>query len=237
MARSISDLVEGIRSAQRDHDRVDYMLQPCHGSVVTGQLLMFRPKPKQVLHPEWMIVGLGNPGSEYRGTRHNVGFDVIDQLADRFKVKLDKSKHSARYGLGSIDGVAVVLVKPLTFMNRSGQSVAPLAREYGLAPERIVVIADDLDLVVGRTRLKPKGGAGGHNGHKSVIASLGTQDYPRLKIGIGSVDRTETIDHVLGRFTPDERDAVSDGIRRASDGVVSILRDGLEAAQNVVNVG
>jgi PTH1 family peptidyl-tRNA hydrolase len=120
-------------------------------------------------------------------------------------------------------------------MNASGRAVAPLAREYNLKPDRILVVADDLDLILGRNRLKPQGSAGGHNGHKSLIASLGTTEYPRLKIGIGSVDRTQTIDHVLGSFGRDERDVIALSLRRAVDGVEAVLERGLEAALNDVN--
>ena len=198
---------------------------------------MFRKKPPAVtLPPEWLIVGLGNPGPEYRGTRHNVGFDVIDLLADRHRIKLDKRKHRARFGVGLVGDTWAVLVKPLTYMNLSGQAVAPLAREYGIKPERILVIADDLDLDVGRVRLKPKGSAGGHNGHKSLIQLLGTQDYPRLKIGIGSVGREKTIDHVLNPFHPDERDTIRVAIARAADGVETTISQGLEAGLNSVNL-
>jgi peptidyl-tRNA hydrolase, PTH1 family len=197
---------------------------------------MFRRKPKPVLHPEWLIVGLGNPGPEYRGTRHNVGFEVIDLLAARHKLKLDGAKHQARIGTGEIRGTPVLLAKPLTYMNLSGRAVAALAREHGLKPERVLVIADDLDMAVGRTRLKTKGSAGGHNGHKSIIHSLGTQDYPRLKIGIGS-EKGQTIDHVLGRFKPEERVDIDQAVARAADGVEEVLAAGLEPAMNVVNVG
>jgi peptidyl-tRNA hydrolase, PTH1 family len=180
-------------------------------------------------------VGLGNPGPEYRGTRHNVGFDVIDRLAERHKIKLDKSKHQSRYGIGTIAGVPVLLMKPLTFMNLSGRSVAPMAREHGIKPDQILVIADDLDLPLGRTRLKPKGSAGGHNGHKSLIAALGTQEYPRIKIGIGAGEG-ETVGHVLGRFNPEDRIAADEAIARSADGIEAALREGIERAQNVVNV-
>jgi PTH1 family peptidyl-tRNA hydrolase len=197
---------------------------------------MFRKRPPEPqLPPEWIIVGLGNPGPEYKGTRHNVGFDVIERLAEKHRIKLDKSKHRARYGIGRIGESTVVLVKPLTYMNLSGQAVAPLAKEYSLGPDRILVVADDLDMVVGRVRLKPKGSAGGHNGHKSLIQSLGTQEYPRLKIGIGSVDRTATVDHVLGAFKGDERDVIARALTKAADGVERILEAGLEAGQNLVN--
>lgn len=197
---------------------------------------MFRKRPPEPqLPPEWIIVGLGNPGPEYKGTRHNVGFDVIERLAEKHRIKLDKSKHKARYGVGRIGESSVVLVKPLTYMNLSGQAVAPLAKEYSIAPDRILVVADDLDMVVGRVRLKPKGSAGGHNGHKSLIQSLGTQEYPRLKIGIGSVDRSETVGHVLGAFKGDERDVIARALAKAADGVERILDAGLEAGQNFVN--
>jgi PTH1 family peptidyl-tRNA hydrolase len=198
---------------------------------------MFRKKPPTpTLPPEWMVVGLGNPGPEYRGTRHNVGFEVIDMLAERHRIKLDRSKHQARYGIGTIGETSVLLVKPLTYMNLSGRAVAPFARDYTLKPERILVVADDLDLVTGRVRLKPKGSAGGHNGHKSLIASLGTQEYPRLKIGIGSVDRSQTIDHVLGAFKGDERDAIAIALKRAAETVERVLQYGLEDGMNFANV-
>ncbi|MGV3615445.1 MAG: aminoacyl-tRNA hydrolase [Fimbriimonas sp.] len=199
---------------------------------------MFRKKPPEpTLPPEWIVVGLGNPGPEYKGTRHNVGFDVIERLAERHRIKLDRSKHQARYGVGSIGGTSVVLVKPLTYMNLSGRAVAPLAKEYSLAPERILVVADDLDLVTGRVRLKPKGSAGGHNGHKSLIQALGTQDYPRLKIGIGSVDRSQTVDHVLGAFKGDERDIIVRALERSVEGVERVVEYGLESGLNFVNEG
>jgi PTH1 family peptidyl-tRNA hydrolase len=197
---------------------------------------MFRRAPKSPeAPPEWILVGLGNPGPEYRGTRHNVGFDVIDILSERHRIKIDRSKHKARYGLGEIAGHPVLLVKPMTYMNLSGQAVAPFAREHGLKPERVLVVADDLDLDVGRVRLKPKGSAGGHNGHKSLIASLGTQEYPRIKIGIGSVDRSVTIDHVLGPFSPEERDLIRLALARAADGAERVVTQGVEAGMNFVN--
>jgi len=199
---------------------------------------MFRAKPKTPeLPPEWIVVGLGNPGPEYRGTRHNVGFEVIDLLGERNRLKLDRSKHKARYAIGQIGGHSALLVKPMTFMNLSGQSVAPFMREFSLKPDRVLVIADDLDLTVGRVRLKPKGGAGGHNGHRSLIQLLGTQEYPRIKIGIGSVDRSETLEHVLGAFPPDEREKINIAVQRSADCVERVLADGLEAAMSWVNEG
>jgi peptidyl-tRNA hydrolase, PTH1 family len=198
---------------------------------------MFRKKPSPPVNVEWLVVGLGNPGPEYARTRHNVGFDVIDAFAEAHKIKIDKAKHRARYGLGNVDGIGVALAKPMTFMNASGQSVVPLLREFGLTAANLLVITDDLDLDVGRTRLKPKGGAGGHNGHKSIINSIGTQDYPRLKIGIHSERRDETIDFVLSRFHPEERTDIDRAIRKSIDGIETLLSSGLERALNVINEG
>lgn len=198
---------------------------------------MFRKRPEPAGPPGWLIVGLGNPGPQYRGTRHNVGFEVIDHLAEAHQIKLGTNKHQARYGVGRLGEASVVLVKPMTFMNLSGQAVAPIAKEFGILPNRILVIADDLDLEVGRLRLRPKGSAGGHNGHKSLIATLGTSDYPRLKIGIGSVDRSKTIDHVLGAFQGAERDLISRAIVNAADAVVVVVESRLEDGMNRVNEG
>ncbi len=196
---------------------------------------MFRKKISPDVQPEWMVVGLGNPGPEYRGTRHNVGFEVVDRLAEKYRIKLDRSKHRARFGIGLIQETPVLLVKPLTYMNLSGQAVAPLAREYSLEPAKILVVADDLDLPLGRNRLRAEGSSGGHNGHKSLIASLGTQAYPRLKIGIGSVNRSQTIDHVLGAFTGEERDEALDALKRATEGVERVLQDGVDRATESIN--
>lgn len=198
---------------------------------------MFRRKPKVPLSLDWMIVGLGNPGGEYRGTRHNVGFDVVDLIAERLRSKLDKSKHQARFGFCEIRGLAVALVKPLTFMNLSGRAVAPLAREWNLKPERILVVADETDLPLGRLRLRAAGGAGGHNGHKSIIEILGTKDYPRLRLGIGRVDKSETVDHVLSPFAQDERAAAQEMLRAAADACLLIVENGVENAIAIVNRG
>ncbi|MFW5696937.1 MAG: aminoacyl-tRNA hydrolase [Fimbriimonadaceae bacterium] len=194
---------------------------------------LFRRKATRV-QPLYMIVGLGNPGGEYARTRHNVGFDVVEELAKRHKIKLKEFRHSAKFGVGNIDEVPVALVQPLTFMNRSGQAVAPLLRQFNLKPDRMMVITDDLDLPVGRVKLKPKGSSGGHNGHKSIIASLGTDEYPRLKIGIGS-ETDDTVKHVLGRFGPDERDRVNEKIELSVQGCEEFVARGLEAAMNRVN--
>ena len=199
---------------------------------------MFRKKPPApTLPPEWLVVGLGNPGPEYKGTRHNVGFELIDRLAERHRIKLDHSKHQARYGVGTLFETPVVLVKPLTFMNLSGRAVAPLMRDFALRPERVLVVADDTDLAPGRLRLRAEGSAGGHNGHKSLIATLGTQAYPRLKIGIGRTAKDETIDHVLGPFHPDERPDIDVALRRCETVLETLFRRGPEAAMQEANGG
>lgn len=181
-----------------------------------------------MLPPEWLIVGLGNPGPEYAGTRHNIGFDVVEALAAAHKVKLGNRKHRAVFGEGMVGDVSVILAKPMTYMNLSGQAVSALARVYHLAPARVLVIADDLDLPLGRLRIRMEGGAGGHNGHKSIIQSLGTQAYPRLRIGIGKGG--ETVDHVLSKFHPDERVVVKEVSEKAVQAIETVLQRGVEIA-------
>jgi peptidyl-tRNA hydrolase, PTH1 family len=198
---------------------------------------LFRKKFTSPVDVQWVIVGLGNPGPEYAHTRHNVGFDFIDEIAKKHKIKLDKAKHRSRFGVGEIEGVGVVLVRPMTFMNVSGQAVAPLLREYNVKPDHLLVIADDLDLDVGRVRCKPKGSAGGHNGHKNLIQLLGTDEYARLKIGIGSVAKSETIDFVLSKFTAIERIDINSAIERCITGTELLLRDGVDRAISWVNDG
>ncbi|MCB8932573.1 MAG: aminoacyl-tRNA hydrolase [Chthonomonadaceae bacterium] len=193
---------------------------------------MFRRKPKEAIQPEWLIVGLGNPGAEYARTRHNVGFEVVEELSRRHRIKLDRGRNRALVGIGRIRGVAVGLVKPLTFMNLSGQSVAPLARQLGVPIDRIAVVADDLDLPVGQVRYRPRGGSGGHNGHKSLIQMLGTQEYPRLRIGIGRPGDA-TIEHVLSRFEPEERAEIDKAIAACADAVEELLADGLEGRRDL----
>jgi peptidyl-tRNA hydrolase, PTH1 family len=195
---------------------------------------VFWKKAAPGLPPEWLIVGLGNPGGEYRGTRHNVGFEVIDRLAESHRIKVGKAKHRAITGLGKINEATVLLVKPLTYMNLSGQSVAPLAKENQLKPENVFVVADDLDLPVGKLRIKLGGSAGGHNGHKSIIAALRSDDYPRLKIGIGKTQKDGTVDHVLGSFDRDEREVMDHAIRTAVKACEALARGGIQAALKVV---
>lgn len=195
---------------------------------------VFRRKPKEVLPPpEWLIVGLGNPGPEYKGTRHNIGFDVVDRLAASSKIRLETRKHRAVYGQGLLDGKSIVLVKPMTYMNFSGQAVTAISRHFSISPEKILVVADDLDLPIGKLRLRAEGSAGGHNGHKSIIQALGTQGYPRLKFGIGKSG--ETVDHVLSPFDPDERLLVQEAIERACQAIGLVLASSIDDAMAKFN--
>jgi peptidyl-tRNA hydrolase, PTH1 family len=196
---------------------------------------MFRkrpPSPPPTI--EWMMVGLGNPGAQYRGTRHNVGFAVIELLADRNRIKLDRGRNRAIVGVGAIEDHAVVLVKPTTYMNLSGQAVAPLAKQLSVKPSHVLIIADDLDLPLGKLRLRAKGSSGGHNGHRSVAASLQTTEYPRLKIGIGSVDRNETVDHVLSTFGRNERECADQAILTSAQIVEAVVKGEWESALKIV---
>ena len=162
-----------------------------------------------------MIVGLGNVGSRYDGTRHNTGFMVVDELADRNQIKINKEKDGAMIGQGMIDGEKVLLVRPMTFMNDSGRAVRPLMDFYKIDVDDLVVVQDDLDMEVGRVRLRQKGSAGGHNGIKSIIQHVGTQDFKRVKVGIGRPKIMTIVDWVLGRFTPTERPFFEEGRDKA----------------------
>ncbi len=198
-------------------------------------MLSFFKKKGPKVYPVRMVVGLGNPGAQYARTRHNVGFEALDELAQKNRLRISHSRKQALVLEAEIEGVAVALVKPLTFMNLSGRAVKALADEYSLRPDQILVIADDLDLPVGRVKMKPGGSAGGHNGHKSIIGSLKSDAYPRVKIGIGKSG--ETIDHVLGRFDPEERADIDRAINRAVEGIELWLNNGIDAAMNRINSG
>ncbi|MBB6284456.1 aminoacyl-tRNA hydrolase [Geobacillus subterraneus] len=165
-----------------------------------------------------LFVGLGNPGKEYEQTRHNIGFFVIDELAKRWNVSLKAAKFRGLFGTTSVFGEKVALCKPLTYMNLSGECVRPLIDFYGIAVEDVVIIYDDLDLPPGKIRLRLKGSSGGHNGVKSLIRHLGTEQFKRIRIGIGRPTNGQPVaDYVLGRFTEEERRAVAEAVARAAD--------------------
>lgn len=195
--------------------------------------MLFRRR-KDEARPEWMIVGLGNPGGQYDGTRHNVGFEVIRELSNRHNLPLKVRKHSSNYGVGVVAGTQVALVRPMTYMNRSGAAVGTLLREFNLAPERMVVVFDDMDLDVGRVLVKPKGGPGTHNGMRDIIEHLDTENFPRVRIGIGK-PVGPGVDYVLGRFEAEELDVILPAIRLAADACEWTVAEGVNAAMNRAN--
>ncbi len=185
--------------------------------------------------PLRLVVGLGNPGREYVGTRHNVGFEVLDRLAARRRLEPWAFKNDWQT-LWAREGSQFLFLKPQTFMNESGRSVGAAARFYKLLPESVLVVYDDLALTVGRLRLRPEGSSGGQNGMQSVIEHLNTPAVPRLRVGIGAVRGGKgMVGHVLGKFRPEEREEVGVAVERAADAVEHALAHGLEAAMNVYN--
>jgi len=184
-----------------------------------------------------LIAGLGNPGAEYRDTRHNVGFMVADALVNRWRVSDQwREKFEALVIKTMVGEESVIVAKPVTFMNLSGHSVAGLAGFYKIEPPDIFIVTDDVALPVGRLRARREGGAGGHNGLKSIIQSLATQAFPRMRVGVGRGDnRRDLADHVLGRFEADERDTVSAAVLRAADATEMFLSDGIERVMNAFN--
>lgn len=165
-----------------------------------------------------VIVGLGNPGAKYAGTRHNIGFAVIDELADRFHFSLNKRKFNAAFGIDFIEGTKVCLMQPLTYMNLSGEAVGPFADYFNVPADDILVIYDDLDFPPGTIRLRQKGSAGGHNGIKSIISHLGTKEFNRIRVGIGRPQDGDTvIDYVLKGFRPDEQEEIGEAVDRSAE--------------------
>ena len=186
----------------------------------------------------WLVVGLGNPGTRYDGTRHNVGFRAVDEIARQNSIPLKKAKANAQVGLGTVCGKAVLLVKPLTFMNLSGESVGKLSRYYKVPRKRVLVIYDDLDLANAQVKLKLKGGHGGHNGMRSIIEHFGGKsDFPRLRIGIGrpANPRITIVKHVLQRFGREEEEEIESAVLKCAKVVESIMTDGMEKALSTVN--
>jgi PTH1 family peptidyl-tRNA hydrolase len=183
-----------------------------------------------------IVVGLGNPGPKYDKTRHNYGFMVIDELLRRYRVQPTAGSFSALIAQVASSGDKVLLVKPMTFMNASGSAVGPLARYYKVEPENILVVVDDLDLPLGHMRMRPKGSSGGHNGLKSIIAALGTEDFPRLRLGIGSPgDRNEVINYVLAPFPKVDVPIVQQVVVRAADAVEEWLVHGVDHVMSRFN--
>lgn len=185
----------------------------------------------------FLIVGLGNPDKKYEKTRHNIGFDTIDALAEQYHITMNDHKHKALCGTGVIEGVKVLLAKPLTYMNLSGDSVAEIVNFYKLDPEsEMIIIFDDISLAPGNIRVRKKGSAGGHNGIKSIIARCGTQNFMRIKVGVGEKPQGwDLADHVLGRFSTENRALVEDAIQDACSAAVMMMQGDVDAAMNHFN--
>lgn len=185
----------------------------------------------------FIIVGLGNPGREYNNTRHNIGFDVIDVIADKHNISVIEKKHKAIIGKGVIDGQKVILVKPQTYMNLSGESVREIMDYYKIDPtEELIVISDDISLDVGNIRIRKKGSAGGHNGLKSIIQHIGTDQFMRVKMGVGEKPKGyDLADYVLGHFTSDERKVMDESAKSANEAVCMMLRMDADGAMNKFN--
>lgn len=185
----------------------------------------------------WLIVGLGNPGPEYSKTRHNVGFRCIDILADKLGCRMDKAKFQGLYGQVDYRGNRLYLLKPLTYMNLSGRSVLQLSAFFQIPPQRIIVLFDDISLDPGRLRIRPNGSAGGHNGIKSIIAELGSQDFPRVKIGVGAKPHPDfdLASWVLSTFSAQEEKALVVSLENGAQAALTILEDGPAAAANKFN--
>ena len=184
----------------------------------------------------YLIIGLGNPEEDYANTRHNMGFNVINQISENYNIKVSKTKFDALYGMGEILGKKVILIKPQTYMNLSGESVIKFKKFYKISNKDIIVIYDDVDLNVGDIRLKPKGGAGTHNGMKSVIECVNTEEFIRVRVGIGMPQNKEDmINYVIGAIPKREKEILNESVKKAAESVVEILENGIDIAMNKFN--
>ena len=196
--------------------------------------MFFSNRPGPV---EWLVVGLGNPGPKYEWTRHNMGFLVIDELADREKIPVQKLKYRALTNTALIGGQSVLLIKPTTYMNLSGEAVGEAARFYKIPPQRVLVISDDVALPQGKLRIRRSGSAGGHNGLKNIISHLGSDQFPRIKVGVGGKPHPDhdMADWVLGKFTGQDKKVMEEAVSRAADAVTLLLEQGPDQAMAKFN--
>ena len=185
----------------------------------------------------WLIVGLGNPGPEYQHTRHNIGFRCVELLAEQLNCKIDRAKFQGLYGQTTYNGTRLLLLKPMTYMNLSGRSVLQLSAYFQIPPARIIVLFDDISLEPGRIRVRPSGSAGGHNGIKSIIQELGSQDFPRVKIGVGAKPHPDfdLAAWVLSSFSASEEKTLAVSLENAANAALTILDQGVPAAANRFN--
>ena len=192
---------------------------------------------KQSAGVSWLVVGLGNVGDQYEGTRHNVGFRVVDELAERAGVPVQKLKYRALTNTAEVGGEKVLLMKPVTFMNLSGEAVRPAADFYKIAPDHVLVISDDVALPVGKLRVRRGGSAGGHNGLKDIIRHLGTDQFPRVKVGVGEKPHPDydMADWLLGMFQGEVKKTIDQAVEKAADAVELLLRQGVDRAMSRFN--
>jgi PTH1 family peptidyl-tRNA hydrolase len=182
-----------------------------------------------------LIVGLGNPGAEYERTRHNVGWQAVEAFARKFRIDITRHEKNALTGTGRVAGGSVLVAKPLTYMNLSGDAVRLLMNAYAESPQDLMVVYDDIDLPLGRLRIRPNGSSGTHNGMRSIISEIKTENFPRLRIGIGSAEQGRLRDYVLDAFTADEQPVVDRAVERAVDALVLFARGDLKRAMNQFN--
>ncbi|MFQ7321030.1 MAG: aminoacyl-tRNA hydrolase [Faecalibacterium sp.] len=185
----------------------------------------------------WLIAGLGNPETKYDGSRHNAGFAALDYLSDKWNIPLNKTKFQGLWGQGDVDGRRVVLLKPLTYMNLSGESIGPLADFFKIPPQQVLVLCDDVTQAPGKLRIRPSGSAGGHNGLKNIIARLGGQEFPRIRIGVGAKPHPDydLADWVLGKFPPEDAKALTDRWPDVDAAARLIMEGKLTLAQSKYN--
>ncbi len=184
----------------------------------------------------YLIVGLGNPESDYSNTRHNMGFNTINNLAEKFDIKVNRKKFDGIYGDGIIENEKVILLKPQTYMNLSGKSIIQFINFYKLELENLIVIYDDIDVEKGNIKIRKKGGAGSHNGMKSVVQEVNSEDFIRLRVGIGSPeDKSDMINYVIGAIPEEEKIVLDAGCKKASEAVIEIIKNGIDSAMNKFN--
>ena len=184
----------------------------------------------------YLIIGLGNPEEEYSKTRHNMGFNTINKIAEQYSIKINKKKFQGLYEITTIEDKKVILVKPQTYMNLSGNCVKEIADFYKVSPEKILVIYDDMDIEPGKIKIRKKGSSGGHNGMKSIIQMIGTEEFPRIRIGIGRPKHNgDEINYVIGAIPEEETSKLNEGVEKAREAVIEILKNGIDSAMNKLN--
>lgn len=183
----------------------------------------------------YLIAGLGNIGAEYKMTRHNIGFMSVDHISERYNIDINKNKFKGKYGQGLIEGEKVILLKPSTYMNLSGECIQPLMHFFDIAPQNLIVIHDDADIAPAQIRIRKKGSGGTHNGMKNIIQMIGTTDFPRIRIGVGNDKRMDLADYVLSKFGPEEIPLMREAVLIVPDIIKEILLNGIDSAMNKFN--